>query len=80
MNQPNFRCILLGVTICVLQLTEIAKSEDLIELKNCTLVKTDWADGDSFRVKDADGKQYTFVCIAWIALSLTSTTPPMRDG
>ena len=79
MNQPNFRCILLGI-ICVLQLTEVAKSEDLIELKNCTLVKTDWADGDSFRVKDADGKQYTFrlYCVDCLESHVNDTTDARR--
>ena len=63
-----------------MQLAEIAKSEDLIELKNCTLVKTDWADGDSFRVKDADGKQYTFrlYCVDCLESHVKDTTDARR--
>ena len=80
MNQPKFRCLLLGVVISALQLTGIAKSEDLIQLKNCTLVKTDWADGDSFRVKDADGKQYTFrlYCVDCLESHVNDTTDARR--
>lgn len=36
-----------------------AAPEPLQRLENCTLVPTEWADGDSFLVKTADGKELT---------------------
>lgn len=45
-------------------------AEPLTHLENCTLVKTDWSDGDSFPVRTADGKEITIRlygadCIEW---------------
>lgn len=45
-------------------------AEPLKELKGCTLVPTKWADGDSFLVRTADGKEHTVRlygadCIEW---------------
>jgi DNA uptake protein ComE-like DNA-binding protein len=42
----------------------------LKELKDCTLIPTDWADGDSFLVRDAQGEEFTVRlygadCIEW---------------
>ncbi len=36
-----------------------AAPDPLTRLENCTLVATEWADGDSFLVKTADGKELT---------------------
>lgn len=36
-----------------------ARAADLVTLEGCTLVATDWADGDSFRVRTADGTEHT---------------------
>jgi competence protein ComEA len=33
--------------------------DELLALHNCKFVATDWSDGDSFRIEDAQGKQYT---------------------
>jgi len=65
---------------CWLQLCGTTSAEDLIELSNCTLIKTDWADGDSFRVQDSDGKQYTFrlYCVDCIESHVTDTTDARR--
>lgn len=45
-------------------------AEPLTHLENCTLVKTDWSDGDSFPIRTADGKEITIRlygadCIEW---------------
>lgn len=45
-------------------------SEPLTHLERCTLVPTDWADGDSFLIRTADGKEITIRlygadCIEW---------------
>lgn len=45
-------------------------AEPLTEIKNCTLVPTDWADGDSFLVRTPDGQEHTVRlygadCIEW---------------
>ena len=36
-----------------------ARGEGLTALKNCKRVPTEWADGDSFLIQTADGKQHT---------------------
>ncbi len=45
-------------------------AEQLTHLARCTLVKTDWSDGDSFPIRTADGKEITIRlygadCIEW---------------
>lgn len=45
-------------------------AEPLTHLERCTLVKTDWSDGDSFPIRTADGKEITIRlygadCIEW---------------
>ncbi|MCU0751404.1 MAG: helix-hairpin-helix domain-containing protein [Akkermansiaceae bacterium] len=37
----------------------LAQPKPLESLKNCTLVPTDWADGDSFRIRTEDDTEYT---------------------
>ena len=32
---------------------------DLVAIEGCTLVPTDWADGDSFRIRTPDGEEHT---------------------
>jgi DNA uptake protein ComE-like DNA-binding protein len=52
-------------------LTHTAHAADpLIHLEGCTLVQTDWSDGDSFPIRTADGKEITIRlygadCIEW---------------
>ncbi len=45
--------LLISVTFAALH------AEPLVELRGCTLIETDWADGDSFRIKTADGDEHT---------------------
>lgn len=45
-------------------------ADPLTHLERCTLVKTDWSDGDSFPIRTADGKEITIRlygadCIEW---------------
>ncbi|MBT8044853.1 MAG: helix-hairpin-helix domain-containing protein [Verrucomicrobiae bacterium] len=44
------KSLLLTMTACMLP-CGIAQSAPLVKIENCTLIKTDWADGDSFRIK-----------------------------
>ena len=37
----------------------VAQSNPLQQFDNCTFIETDWCDGDSFRVKNGDGKRFT---------------------
>ncbi len=49
-----------GVVVLVaLQRPGIVAADDLLALRNCVLVETSWADGDSFLVQDDQGTQYT---------------------
>jgi endonuclease YncB( thermonuclease family) len=36
-----------------------ASANELVVLEGCTLVPTEWADGDSFRIRAADGTEHT---------------------
>lgn len=47
-----------------------ADAQDLTPLKNCKLVPTEWADGDSFEIQTPDGKNHTVRlygadCLEW---------------
>ena len=47
-----------------------ATPKPLTEIKGCTLVPTEWADGDSFLVKTPEGKEFTVRlygadCLEW---------------
>ncbi len=48
---------------CILHVSAAPKEPNapkaLVALKNCTLVPTDWADGDSFEIKKIDGTSMT---------------------
>ena len=37
----------------------VAQSNNLQRLENCQFIEADWCDGDSFRVKNDDGKEFT---------------------
>jgi len=39
--------------------TDVFAQNNLQRFENCQFIETDWCDGDSFRVKNADGKQFT---------------------
>ncbi len=51
--------LVFGVLIFLLHSPSLASSAELQTLPNCTFVATEWADGDSFLVRDQKGKQYT---------------------
>ncbi len=54
------RPCLVSLAFSVLLLVTTAKSDELEELKPCSFVTSDWADGDSFLVKLPDGKEKVF--------------------
>ena len=60
-----------SITILILLFASLLHAaEPLSKLENCTLVPTAWADGDSFLVRTADGKEHTVRlygadCIEW---------------
>ena len=70
---PNNRCFqrLHGIIAAfLLGSSMIAAGAPLEKLENCTLVPTDWADGDSFRIRSARGDEHTVRlygadCIEW---------------
>jgi len=45
--------VFLGAATCPVE------AADLVTVEGCTLVPTDWADGDSFRVRAPDGTEHT---------------------
>lgn len=56
-------------TLWLLAIPALAQ-QPLTRLENCSYVPTDWADGDSFLVRTADGKEFTVRlygadCIEW---------------
>ena len=53
-------CIsLFAFLLTLLTATDAIAQSKLERLENCQFIETAWCDGDSFRVKDASGKQYT---------------------
>lgn len=48
----------LCLLVCFLS-PAVVFADELQTLRNCVLVETEWSDGDSFRVQDEQGKQYT---------------------
>lgn len=80
MNHPRIRHLLLCIIVCLASRPSTTCSDELIELRNCTLVKTEWADGDSFRVQDADGQQFTFrlYCVDCLESHVNDTTDARR--
>lgn len=53
-----------------LALIAVCRADDLVELRDCKLVKTDWADGDSFLVRSAERGEFTLRiygadCMEW---------------
>ena len=47
------------VLFCALILPATAAPKPLEKFENCTFVPTEWADGDSFRIKTATGEEHT---------------------
>jgi len=45
--------------IAIVSLATTAGAADLVAIPNCTLVPTDWADGDSFRIRTQAGEEHT---------------------
>ncbi len=64
-------CIWLFMAIFVsLKANPANPPKPLQEFKDCTLVPTEWADGDSFRIRTKDGKEHTIRlygadCLEW---------------
>jgi endonuclease YncB( thermonuclease family) len=55
---------------CFLPASAAPAPQPLEKLENCTFVPTDWADGDSFRIKTVKGEEHTLRlygadCIEW---------------
>ncbi len=50
---------ILSVSLSLFFISEPALGEPLTTLKDCKLVPTEWADGDSFLIQTADGAQHT---------------------
>lgn len=74
-RSPKSRCHT-GITgaasaaLAAIVLSSSATADPLNRLRNCTLVPTDWADGDSFLVRTEDGDEHTLRlygvdCIEW---------------
>ena len=64
-----FRFAWLAILLFLVSLPAPA-ANPLVRLENCTLIRTDWADGDSFLVRTADGVEHTLRlygadCIEW---------------
>jgi len=60
MKQLVSRSVWICVLFFVFQYPAMVSSAELLTLDNCTFVPTQWADGDSFLVRDKNGKTYTF--------------------
>ena len=60
-----------SIAAFLLGAANIALADNLLqEFKNCQYVKTDWGDGDSFRVRTGEGKEFTVRlygvdCVEW---------------
>ena len=54
-----FMMVLLFVLCTALGTGETLAQKGLQKFENCQYIKTQWADGDSFLVKNAEGKQFT---------------------
>jgi len=73
--QSFWKALLLGMTLIA-----ISRADDLLELRECKLIKTDWADGDSFLVRSAERGEFTLRlygadCMEW---HVTDTTDERR--
>ena len=58
----NWLRVLLAIIFCFLFLNNRANcviGDELQAFHNCKYVETNWADGDSFQIEDADGTQFT---------------------
>jgi len=57
-SHPILRVALVSLFV-LLAFVRTSNANELQILKNCTLVETDWSDGDSFRVGTANGEEFT---------------------
>ncbi|MEX2579677.1 MAG: helix-hairpin-helix domain-containing protein, partial [Verrucomicrobiales bacterium] len=60
----------LGLAALILAAGLAASGSDLREIPGCTLISTDWADGDSFRIETPSGEEHTVRlygvdCLEW---------------
>jgi competence protein ComEA len=53
-RQGFWRALLIGMALIA-----ACQADDLLELRDCKLAKTDWADGDSFLVRSAERGEFT---------------------
>lgn len=51
--------LFLLLVTCGLGAAAAAQAAELTAIEGCTLVPTDWADGDSFRIRTPDGNEHT---------------------
>ena len=67
---PILRLLLLLSLVLSFTSTAHAAPESLVSLPSCTLIPTNWGDGDSFRIRTKDGKEHTVRlygadCLEW---------------
>ena len=53
------RITLVAFLLMLWAATDAIAQKDLQKFENCQFIETDWCDGDSFQVKNADGKKFT---------------------
>lgn len=53
------RICMMALLIALSTASDIVAQSDLQRFENCQFIETDWCDGDSFRVKDDTGKEFT---------------------
>ncbi len=66
---PILRLLLLSLVLSF-STTATAAPESLVSLPSCSLIPTNWGDGDSFRIRTKDGKEHTVRlygadCLEW---------------
>ena len=67
---PILRLLLLLSLVLSFTSTAHAAPESLVSLPSCSLIPTNWGDGDSFRIRTKDGKEHTVRlygadCLEW---------------
>ena len=69
-----------GVIFLLLHGMVLVSADELQTIRNCTLVETDWADGDSFLVKDSTGKEFTIrlYCVDCVEYHIHDKTDAAR--
>ena len=53
------RICMIAFLIALSTASDLIAQSDLQRFENCQFIETDWCDGDSFQVKDANGKTFT---------------------